>query len=141
MYSATKIREAPSRAPCPWPPFLSHPPYAEMAFVDFFSRGLEAEYRSQGILVQSVLPMLVSTNMTHNVTPSLYVKTAEDFAREALNTVGISSRTSGCLSHSVQSFLYGLLVHDWLRLSSLGVKLTSTVWRKLETQIPSLKQE
>ncbi|XP_067412638.1 very-long-chain 3-oxoacyl-CoA reductase-like [Emydura macquarii macquarii] len=114
---------------------------ATKAFVDFFSRGLEAEYRSQGILVQSVLPLFVSTNMTHNITPSLYVKTAEDFAHEALNTVGISSRTSGCLSHSVQSFFYGLLFPDWLRLSSLGVKLTYTMWRKLEIQMPSLKQE
>ncbi|XP_067412656.1 very-long-chain 3-oxoacyl-CoA reductase-like [Emydura macquarii macquarii] len=111
MYSATKI------------------------FVDFFSRGLEAEYRSQGILVQSILPFFVSTNLTRNITPSLFVKTAEDFAHEALNTVGISSRTSGCLSHSVQSFFYGLLFPDWLRLSSLGPKLIYTVWRKLETQM------
>ncbi|XP_026514584.1 very-long-chain 3-oxoacyl-CoA reductase-like [Terrapene carolina triunguis] len=75
---------------------------ATKRFVDFFSRGLEAEYHSQGILVQSVLPFIVSTNMTNNITPNRFVKTAENFAREALNTVGISSRTSGCLSHSVQ---------------------------------------
>ncbi|EMP26173.1 hypothetical protein UY3_16735 [Chelonia mydas] len=76
---------------------------ATKRFVDFFSRGLEAEYHSQGILVQSVLPLFVSTNMTNNIIPNHYIKTAEDFAREALNTVGISSRTSGCLSHSMQA--------------------------------------
>ncbi|TFK00008.1 T-box transcription factor TBX10 [Platysternon megacephalum] len=114
---------------------------ATKRFVDFFSRGLEAEYRSQGILVQSVLPFIVSTNLTNNITPNCYVKTAENFAREALNTVGISSRTSGCLSHSVQSFIFELLCPEWLYLSSLGVKCTRAVWRKLETQMPSLKHE
>ncbi|KAG6923173.1 hydroxysteroid 17-beta dehydrogenase 12, partial [Chelydra serpentina] len=114
---------------------------ATKRFVDFFSRGLEAEYHSQGILVQSVLPLFVSTNMTNNLPPNRYVKTPEDFAREALNTVGISSRTSGCLSHSVQSFIYELLCPEWFRLSSLGLKCTLAVWGKLETQMPSLKHE
>ncbi|KAH1181192.1 hypothetical protein KIL84_002126 [Mauremys mutica] len=114
---------------------------ATKRFVDFFSRGLEAEYRSQGILVQSVLPFFVSTNMTNNIKPNRFVKTAENFAREALNTVGISSRTSGCLSHSVQSFIYDLLCLEWLCLSSLGVKYTQAVWRKLEAQMTTLKHE
>ncbi|XP_039365673.1 very-long-chain 3-oxoacyl-CoA reductase-like isoform X1 [Mauremys reevesii] len=114
---------------------------ATKRFVDFFSRGLEAEYRSQGILVQSVLPFFVSTNMTNNIKPNRFVKTAENFAREALNTVGISSRTSGCLSHSVQSFIYDLLCPEWLCLSSLGVKYTQAVWRKLEAQMTALKHE
>nr|XP_048690337.1 very-long-chain 3-oxoacyl-CoA reductase-like isoform X1 [Caretta caretta] len=114
---------------------------ATKRFVDFFSRGLEAEYHSQGILVQSVLPLFVSTNMTNNIISNRYIKTAEDFAREALNTVGISSRTSGCLSHSVQSFIHELLCPEWFRLSPLGLQCALALWRKLKTRMPSLKQE
>ncbi|XP_038238091.1 very-long-chain 3-oxoacyl-CoA reductase-like [Dermochelys coriacea] len=114
---------------------------ATKRFVDFFSRGLEAEYHSQGILVQSVLPLFVSTNMTNNIIPNRYIKTAEDFACEALNTVGISSRTSGCLSHSMQSFFYELLVPEWFLFSSLGFKCTLALWSKLKTRMPSLKHE
>ncbi|CAM4687359.1 unnamed protein product [Lepidochelys olivacea] len=114
---------------------------ATKRFVDFFSRGLEAEYHSQGILVQSVLPLFVSTNMTNNIIPNCYIKTAEDFTREALNTVGISSRTSGCLSHSVQSFIHELLCPEWFRLSPLGLQCTLALWRKLKIRMPSLKQE
>uniref|UniRef100_K7FFJ3 Uncharacterized protein n=1 Tax=Pelodiscus sinensis TaxID=13735 RepID=K7FFJ3_PELSI len=113
----------------------------EKVFVDFFSRSLEVEYRAQGIIVQSVLPLLVSTNMTHNICPSLYVKTADDFAREALNTVGISNQRSGCLSHYLQSLVCALLLPDWLRLSPLGLKLSWAMWEKFASQRPYLKQE
>ncbi|XP_073178361.1 very-long-chain 3-oxoacyl-CoA reductase-like isoform X2 [Lepidochelys kempii] len=90
---------------------------------------------------KSVLPLFVSTNMTNNIIPNCYIKTAEDFTCEALNTVGISSRTSGCLSHSVQSFIHELLCPEWFRLSPLGLQCTLALWRKLKIRMPSLKQE
>ncbi|XP_072258112.1 very-long-chain 3-oxoacyl-CoA reductase-like [Pyxicephalus adspersus] len=79
---------------------------ASKVFVDFFSRGLHVEYKSKGITVQSVMPLLVSTDMTYKMNTNIFVKSPEEFAREALNTVGYTNRTSGCLSHSLQS--YGL---------------------------------
>lgn len=51
---------------------------------------------------QCVAPFLVSTNMTKNVKVNSFMKSATAFAREALNTVGHSSCTTGCLSHAVQ---------------------------------------
>lgn len=51
---------------------------------------------------QCVAPFLVSTNMTKNVKVNSFIKSATAFAREALNTVGHSSCTTGCLSHAVQ---------------------------------------
>lgn len=86
---------------------------ASKAFVDFFSRGLHAEYKSQGITVQCVMPLFVSTDMTHKIKPNIFVKTADAFASEALNTVGYTERTSGCLSHSLQSYALDL-VPDYL---------------------------
>lgn len=50
---------------------------------------------------QCVAPVLVSTSMT-SLGVSRAVKSASEFAREALNTVGHSTYTSGCLSHALQ---------------------------------------
>lgn len=51
---------------------------------------------------QCVAPFMVSTNMTRNRKVNFFVMSASAFAREALNTVGYSSYTSGCLSHALQ---------------------------------------
>ncbi|XP_063305526.1 very-long-chain 3-oxoacyl-CoA reductase-B-like [Pelobates fuscus] len=75
---------------------------ATKVFVDFFSRGLHTEYQSKGITVQCVMPLSVSTPMTSNIKTNIFVKSAGDFAREALNTVGYTNRTSCCFSHSLQ---------------------------------------
>ncbi|KAM5171241.1 very-long-chain 3-oxoacyl-CoA reductase-like isoform 2-T2 [Mantella aurantiaca] len=83
---------------------------ATKVFVDFFSRSLAMDYKPMGVTVQSVMPLFVSTNMTENLESNVFVKTADDFAREALNTAGLTSRTSGCLSHSIQSFLLDLFL-------------------------------
>lgn len=45
---------------------------------------------------------MVSTNMTHNVPVNPLVKSAASFARDALNTVGYTTYTSGCLTHALQ---------------------------------------
>ncbi|XP_045573039.1 very-long-chain 3-oxoacyl-CoA reductase isoform X2 [Salmo salar] len=75
---------------------------ATKIFVTYFSRSLNSEYKSQGITVQS----------------------ASAFAREALNTVGYSSYTSGCVSHALQNIALSIFFPDWLRLSSYCVKQT-----------------
>ncbi|XP_073479096.1 very-long-chain 3-oxoacyl-CoA reductase-like [Aquarana catesbeiana] len=85
---------------------------ATKVFVDFFSRSLNIDYQPKGVTVQCVMPLLVSTNMNKNMKRNLLVKTSDDFAREALNTAGLTSRTSGCLSHSIQSFLLDLFLTE-----------------------------
>lgn len=45
---------------------------------------------------------MVSTNMTHNVPVNPLIKSAASFARDALNTVGYTTYTSGCLTHALQ---------------------------------------
>nr|XP_046266026.1 hydroxysteroid (20-beta) dehydrogenase 2 [Scatophagus argus] len=95
---------------------------ATKIFVIYFSKCLHAEYKSKGIIVQCVTPFLVSTNMTKNITVNCFVKSASGFAREALNTVGHSSYTSGCLSHALQSMALTILLPDWLRTSSVLIR-------------------
>ncbi|KAM4012604.1 very-long-chain 3-oxoacyl-CoA reductase-B-like [Anomaloglossus baeobatrachus] len=92
---------------------------ATKAFMDFFSRSLYQEYQSDGIIVQSVLPHIVSTNMSRNAQASLLVKSSGDYVREALNTVGYSHRTNGCLSHCIQSYILDLVLTDTFMNSRL----------------------
>ncbi|XP_044130955.1 very-long-chain 3-oxoacyl-CoA reductase-B-like isoform X1 [Bufo gargarizans] len=110
---------------------------ATKAFVDYFSRALNIEYKSKGITVQSVMPLMVSTNMTENVPTNILMKTAEDFAREALNTVGYAHRTSGCLSHSIQSYILNLIVSDYL----FGSKLMETFAKNTKKSIHAKMRE
>ncbi|KAM4620553.1 hydroxysteroid (20-beta) dehydrogenase 2 isoform 2-T2 [Polymixia lowei] len=107
---------------------------ATKIFVAYFSRCLHAEYKSRGITVQCVAPSMVSTNMTHNVPVNCLVKSASDFAREALNTVGHSSYTCGCLSHAIQNIVLSVVLPDWIRFSSFLI-------RKLDNHKKSKKSE
>ncbi|XP_063305816.1 very-long-chain 3-oxoacyl-CoA reductase-B-like [Pelobates fuscus] len=100
---------------------------ATKVFMDYFSRGLNVEYKPFGITVQCVMPLLVSTNMTHNLKTNRFVKTPEIFAQEALNTVGYVNQTSGCISHSIQSYLLHHLIPDCVILSSLCNKFFDAV--------------
>ncbi|XP_034033345.1 very-long-chain 3-oxoacyl-CoA reductase [Thalassophryne amazonica] len=95
---------------------------ATKIFVIFFSKCLHAEYKSKGITVQCVAPLMVSTNMTKNVKVNCFIKTATSFVCEALKTVGHSSYTSGCLSHALQNAALRILLPDWLRMSSFLIR-------------------
>ncbi|XP_072006062.1 very-long-chain 3-oxoacyl-CoA reductase-B-like [Engystomops pustulosus] len=94
---------------------------ATKAFMDFFSRSLHMEYKSDGITVQSVLPYLVSTNMSFNLKTNIMVKTSDDFVREALDTVGYTTRTNGCLSHYVQEYILDHILSDTFMNSRIGL--------------------
>uniref|UniRef100_A0A8D0L494 3-ketoacyl-CoA reductase n=1 Tax=Sphenodon punctatus TaxID=8508 RepID=A0A8D0L494_SPHPU len=78
---------------------------ATKAFVDFFSRGLHAEYKSKGIIVQSVLPFYVATKMSQIRKPTFDKPSPETYVRAALNTVGLQTQTNGCLPHAFMGWL------------------------------------
>ncbi|XP_077117738.1 very-long-chain 3-oxoacyl-CoA reductase-B-like [Ranitomeya variabilis] len=113
---------------------------ATKAFLDYFSRSLHMEYKSKGIMVQSVLPMFVSTNLTQNLPSNLLVKTAPDFVREALNTVGYTHRTNGCLSHSIQGYIINNIVSDTLLASKLMEKFAKSVEKSMEEAVQQKKK-
>ncbi|XP_069595228.1 very-long-chain 3-oxoacyl-CoA reductase [Ranitomeya imitator] len=83
---------------------------ATKAFVDFFSRGLHAEYKSKGVTVQSVLPFFVATKMSGIRKPTWDKPSPEDYVRSALNTVGLESRTNGFLPHAILGWVTGSLL-------------------------------
>ncbi|XP_069623547.1 very-long-chain 3-oxoacyl-CoA reductase-B-like isoform X3 [Ranitomeya imitator] len=113
---------------------------ATKAFLDYFSRSLHIEYKSKGIVVQSVLPMFVSTNLTQNLPSNLLVKTAPDFVREALNTVGYTHRTNGCLSHSIQGYIINNILSDTLLASKLMEKIAKSVEKSMKEAVQQKKK-
>lgn len=70
--------------------------------LSFLCEAIDREWST--IKVQCLTPALVATKMTHydNNYKSLFVKSADDFAREAVKTIGITSMTTGCFSHELQ---------------------------------------
>ncbi|NXN09317.1 DHB12 reductase, partial [Indicator maculatus] len=82
---------------------------ATKAFVDYFSRGLHAEYKSKGIFVQSVLPYFVATKMSKIRKPTFDKPSAETYVRAALGTVGLQTQTNGCLPHALMGWIFSLL--------------------------------
>ncbi|NXH21891.1 DHB12 reductase, partial [Bucco capensis] len=82
---------------------------ATKAFVDYFSQGLHAEYKSKGIIVQSILPYYVATKMSKIRKPTLSKPSPETYVRAALGTVGLQTQTNGCLPHAVMGWMISLL--------------------------------
>ncbi|XP_062404625.1 very-long-chain 3-oxoacyl-CoA reductase-B [Sardina pilchardus] len=78
---------------------------ASKAFVDFFSRGLEAEYRKKGIIIQSVLPFFVATKLSKIRRATLDKPSPERYVAAALNTVGLESQTNGYLPHAIMGWV------------------------------------
>ncbi|XP_070551325.1 very-long-chain 3-oxoacyl-CoA reductase-like [Ptychodera flava] len=78
-------------------------------YLDFFSRALHTEYESKGIIVQSVMPYFVSTNMTHNANTSLILPSAKNYVKQSLATLGIENRTHGYFSHTIQGLPFDVV--------------------------------
>uniref|UniRef100_A0A8D0HJ14 Uncharacterized protein n=1 Tax=Sphenodon punctatus TaxID=8508 RepID=A0A8D0HJ14_SPHPU len=73
------------------------------AYLDHFSRALHYEYASKGIFIQSLIPFYISTNMTKFSTKlskkNWLVPSAEEYAHNAVSTLGLSRRTTGYWGH------------------------------------------
>ncbi|XP_062534343.1 very-long-chain 3-oxoacyl-CoA reductase [Armigeres subalbatus] len=74
---------------------------ASKAFVDKFSDDLGTEYAKHGILVQSVLPGPVATNMSKIRRSTWMACSPKTFVSNALNTLGTASHTTGYYPHSL----------------------------------------
>ncbi|XP_054155262.1 very-long-chain 3-oxoacyl-CoA reductase-like [Oppia nitens] len=79
---------------------------ATKVYVDYMSRALQEEYRTRGIVIQSVTPYYVSTHMTYNMEPRFYAPTPDDFVRQALETVGREDSTGGFYVHRLIGLMY-----------------------------------
>lgn len=79
---------------------------ASKKYVNWLSAILRKEYAHTGIIIQTVCPMMVSTKLSKVRTPSLFVPSATNFARSAINSIGLVDETTGCLMHELQATIF-----------------------------------
>ncbi|KAA8533249.1 hypothetical protein F0562_033218 [Nyssa sinensis] len=96
----------------------------EEVWMNVFSRCLYIEYKGRGIDVQCQVPLYVSTKMASKIASveksSLFIPSAEDYARAAVRQIGYEARCTPYWAHSLQWFFAALLpeaVLDSWRLS------------------------
>lgn len=68
---------------------------------------MRKEYAHTNIIIQTVCPMYVDTQMTKDFglsSSSLLHMKPENFAAEAIKTVGVIAETAGCMAHQIQVF-------------------------------------
>lgn len=75
------------------------------AFVDKFTEDLSIEYGKRGIIVQSVLPGFVCSNMSKIKKPTWLAPSADLYVKSALRTVGISRHTTGYYPHAIMQLV------------------------------------
>ncbi|XP_041367419.1 inactive hydroxysteroid dehydrogenase-like protein 1 [Gigantopelta aegis] len=113
---------------------------ATKSFLDYFARSLHYEYKSKGVLVQSLMPFYVATRMTqYSETLSctnFFIPTASGYARSAVSTLGVSSRTSGFFPHTIMSWIANLVPEGmWMWGSSrLNEALRAQALHRLKQQ-------
>ncbi|KAK2898692.1 hypothetical protein Q8A67_010110 [Cirrhinus molitorella] len=74
---------------------------ASKVFVERFSQGLQAEYKSKGIIIQTVAPFGVSTTMTGHQKPNMVTFTPEEFVRSSLKYLKAGDQTYGSVTHTI----------------------------------------
>ena len=74
---------------------------ATKKFANTFSTALSNEYASNGILVQTVMPHLVSTAMTKIRRHSIFVPSGVVYSKSAVSTVGRETTTYGYWPHAI----------------------------------------
>nr|XP_039268278.1 very-long-chain 3-oxoacyl-CoA reductase-like [Styela clava] len=84
---------------------------ASKRFDDTLSRALEREYRKHGIVIQSIQPGIVRTNMTRHVVKksSMAIPTPERYANCMIKTIGKSTVTTGYWAHELIRLFYASL--------------------------------
>ena len=107
------------------------------AFVDLFTQGLVEEYSGRGVHFQCVMPGFVATNMTRIRKGSLFVPFPSSYVKQALGTVGLTSRTHGYWPHSLQVAIFFRSLPSFIIVSyikSLHVKFRGIALRKKQRE-------
>ncbi|XP_058017684.1 very-long-chain 3-oxoacyl-CoA reductase [Ahaetulla prasina] len=86
---------------------------ASKVFGDFFSQALSEEYKSKGVLVQTVQPYFVVTKMSKLRRANIYRPTPEQYVKYSLNTLGREMVTCGYPSHAFLKWFASKLMPEW----------------------------
>ncbi|EFO24444.2 hypothetical protein LOAG_04043 [Loa loa] len=94
---------------------------ASKKYVTWFSNILQKEYAETNIIIQTVCPLLVTTKMSKVSRASFFFVTAEDFVKNAIQTIGVVSETTGCFPHQLQAEIIKNLP-EWIVVPYLSQK-------------------
>ncbi|KAL3076530.1 hypothetical protein niasHT_030925 [Heterodera trifolii] len=91
-------------------------------YLIWFSSILRKDYADTGIIIQSILPGIVLTKMSQEVThlekPGFFSPTPKKFVNSALRTVGHADETTGCFAHQIQTEMAKMLPNWMLEIAS-----------------------
>lgn len=90
---------------------------ATKAYIDFFSRSLNAEYANKGIHVQCQVPLLVASKLSKIRKTSLFTPSPKEYAVAAVRCIGGSDSVVPVPSHKFQFMVVDALpyaVASWL---------------------------
>lgn len=89
-------------------PFLSV--YASSkSFVDFFGQSLAVEYASNGIISQVATPFFVATKLSKLRPNGTSIPSADTYAKQVLNAIGVSPSITGHWAHELQKYIQFML--------------------------------
>ncbi|XP_055342362.1 very-long-chain 3-oxooacyl-coA reductase let-767-like [Paramacrobiotus metropolitanus] len=72
----------------------------------FLTEALRQEYADKGLVIQTVIPGIVSTNMAKNYRDAPFQTTADVFVTAVLSQVGLRKVTNGYWKHALATTLY-----------------------------------
>uniref|UniRef100_A0A1A8KNE3 Hydroxysteroid (17-beta) dehydrogenase 3 n=1 Tax=Nothobranchius kuhntae TaxID=321403 RepID=A0A1A8KNE3_NOTKU len=78
---------------------------ASKVFVERFSRCLQAEYESKGIIIQAVVPFGVSTRMAGDQKTNMVTLSPEDFVKTSMQYLRAGDKTHGSICHTALGWL------------------------------------
>ncbi|XP_039259239.2 very-long-chain 3-oxoacyl-CoA reductase-like [Styela clava] len=89
---------------------------ATKRFDDTLSVSLAQEYKKHGIIIQSIQPGFVLTNMTEPLgsSASLFSPTAETYVHHMMKTIGKSDWTNGYWPHNISRWLIAVVPEDMM---------------------------
>ncbi|CAH8524289.1 Inactive hydroxysteroid dehydrogenase-like protein 1 [Schistosoma haematobium] len=108
-------------------PYLTIYPSTK-AFIIQFSRCLAAEQYRKNVIIQTMYPLFVSTNMTDLREATYFTPSAKVYAKSALDMFGVEQQTTGYFPHELKAFVYNLLT------TSLWVKIIERTFTPISRQ-------
>lgn len=88
---------------------------------------MRKEYANTKITIQTVCPMMVATKMSKVRKTSYFTPSPEEFAKQAVRSIGHVSETTGCLPHQIQaSFCF--FRHNFQKFTKFEFLGRSNVW-------------
>ncbi|XP_056141986.1 17-beta-hydroxysteroid dehydrogenase type 3 [Lampris incognitus] len=100
-------------------------------FVETFSQALQAEYKDKGIIIQTVAPFGVSTNLSGYQRTNMVTITAEDFVKTSLQHIRAGDKTYGSVCHAVLAWILQSIPHQILSSEAMQIRLKEYVKKRI----------